>query len=247
MDRLELSRFLGGKTDLARALGRGELGGGYEEAILILSSIVAAFAAQLWPRPEREWRVPEKEYAKLVRHFPDQKRFVEFWVTYADPLQNSTNIAVPLLAEYLDEFERMAELTELKRFRPNVLRYFPEQVDGNVVTCETADASEAVLLRECPTLTKKDVRWWSYPAVFYREVRSGFVHELNATQTASHRPAGSSGEAITYRNDMRRPHRRIHFELEWLCTVVEQLADRAHADWNCRRARCGLRWWIDGA
>jgi hypothetical protein len=91
------------------------------------------------------------------------------------------------------------------------------------------------------------VRRWSYPAVFYRDVRSGFDHELNPTQFASHNRAGKSGAGVTYRNDAARPYRRIHFDVEWLCAVVERMAERAYPDWLRHNWRCALVWWIDGA
>jgi len=180
-DEFDISRFLGGKTQLARDLARTERNGRYEDAILIISSIISAFAALFWPRPEREWRCPEKEHAKLLKRFPDGKRFIEFWAAYADPAQGSLRISIPLLAEYLYEFERTDALDGLKRMRPAELRYFPEEMDGHVCVGDTVDASESDVLQACPQLTVKDVRKWSYPAVFYREVRSGFVHELNPT------------------------------------------------------------------
>jgi hypothetical protein len=243
----DVSEFLGGKTDLARSLARRECGGRYEDAILVISSIISAFAALIWPRPEREWRCPEKEHAKLLRRFPDSKRFIEFWATYADPAQGSMRIAVPLLAEYLYEFEKTEALGGLKRLRPEELRHFPEELDGNVCTGDTADASEAEVLHACPQLTIKEVRKWSYPAVFYREVRSGFVHELSPTQFASHIKAGKSGAGVTYRNDAGRPYRRIHFDVEWLCRIVERMAERAYPVWQQSSWRCGLVWWSDGA
>lgn len=224
---------------MARALARGECGGGYEDAILILSSVVSTFAAQFWPR------MPDDVSKKHA--VPDAKRFVECWVTYADPTLTSTMISVPLLAEDLHERADTQSLDALKSMRPELLRYFPDKFDGAVHTGETADSHEREIVAHCPDLALNTIRRWSYPAVFYREVRSGYVHKLSPTKRASRFPGGSSGAAVTYLNSVQRPFRRIHFEIEWLCVVVEALAARAYSDWDRNGSRCALRWWIDGA
>jgi hypothetical protein len=151
---------------LARSLARNECGGRYEDAILIVSSIISAFAAIIWPRPEREWRCPEKEHVKLLKRFPDGKRFVQFWSTYADPAQGSLRISVPLLAEHLHEFKKTDALDALRRLRSDELRHFLKKFDGYVATGDAVDASEAEVLQACPQLTVKDVRKWSYPPCF---------------------------------------------------------------------------------
>jgi hypothetical protein len=135
LGEFDVSKFLGGKTQLARSLARGECGGRYEDAILIISSIISAFAARIWPRPEREWRCSEEDHKeRLGRRFPDNKRFIEFWATYADPAQGSMRIAVPLWAEYLHEFDHTEKLDALRRMRPSDLCHFPEELDGFVST-----------------------------------------------------------------------------------------------------------------
>ena len=183
----------------------------------------------------------------LRKRFPDAKRFVEFWATYANPAQGSLKVAVPLLAEYLHEFEDNVSLANLKRLRPVELRYFPEELDGVVAIGDTVDASLVEVESACPLLSRREIRKWSYPAVFYREVRSGFVHELNPTPSSSHIPADTSGSAVTYRNCVSRPFRRIHFAVDWLCEVVEGMAERVYLDWLRGGARCGRAWWLDGA
>jgi hypothetical protein len=234
-----VSEFLGGKTNLARALARGECDGRYEDAILILSSVVSTFAAHFWPAVSKD--APKK------RRVLDSKRFIECWVTYSEPA--GKKISVPLLAEalYLGGYNRF--LNGLRRLRPELLNNFPEKFDGFVFWGDTADASESEIIECCPGIALTEVRRWSYPAVFYREVRSGYVHELYPTERASRYPSASGrlGAAVTYLNSIDRPFRRIHFDIEWLCTVIEAMAHTAYADWKRNGSRCALRWWIDGA
>lgn len=244
---IDISAFLGGKTSLARALVRGECGGRYEDAILILSSVVGTFAAQFWPRQERSRSFSKSQNAMRAKSSLDSKRFVEFWVTYADAALGAKKISVPLLAEAMHERKNTSALAGLRSLRPAILRQFPEEVDGNVCTGETADASEEQVVDVCPGLTLADIRWWSYPAVFYREVRSGYVHQLNPTEQASHFPGGKSSAPVSYRNCMSRPFRRIYFEAGWLCEVVESMALSAYPDWQRDSSRCAIQWWIDGA
>jgi hypothetical protein len=177
----------------------------------------------------------------------DSKRFVEFWVTYADPALQSTKISVPLLADDLFLRGQAQAVASLKVLRPEALRYFPDEFDGLVLTGDTADASENEVEACCQGLPLHLIRRWSYPAVFYREVRCGYVHELNPTDQASRLPGGRSAAPVSYLNSVRRPFRRIHFNIEWICLIIEGMARRAYDDWQRDSSRCALRWWLDGA
>lgn len=259
-DTVDVDAFLGGKTRLARALARGECGGRYEDAILVVSSVFGAFSAHFWPRPgdypwdETEFASAEEQTAfdeirraeKKKWVVPDAKRFAEFWVTYADPSLGSNRISVPLLAYDALRKEDTASLHNLKQIRPELLRYAPAEIDWNVATGHD-DADETEVTAACPNLALAQIRKFSYPAVFYREIRSAYVHELGPGKHASPIPGGKSGAPITYRNFGSPPHHRIYFEINWLCSIAESCARRAYDHWQRSSKRCAIKWWIDGA
>lgn len=251
-DNIDVNTFLGGKTRLARSLAAGECGGRYEDAILVVSSVFGAFSAHFWPRPgdypwdETEVLDPqERKLEKKKWIVPDAMRFVEFWVTYAEPELRSTRISVPLLAAAALNENDTLSLQCLKRLRPRLLRHASAQIEWAVATGDD-DADEAEITSTCPALSIADIRKFSYPAVFYREVRSVYVHELSPGKHASPMRAGTSGAPITYRNYVNPPRHRIHFEIDWLCRVAESCAYRAYADWQRSSRRCAVKWWRAG-
>lgn len=267
-DTVDIQAFLGGKTHLARALAAGECGGKYEDAILIISSVFSAFSSLFWPRPgddpdaENEQATTETAIAvggqpqiaksepnRKQRNkwsAPDAKRFIEFWVTYAEPTLGSNRVSVPLLANSALQHGDHVSLNALKAIRPRLLRHAPAQIEWEVATGDD-DADEAEIVVACPNLGLKNIRRWSYPAIFYRDVRSAYVHELSPGAHASPIPGGKSGAPITYRNFADPPRHRIYFEVDWLCRIAESCARLAYPDWQKSSKRCAIKWWIDGA
>lgn len=218
--------FLGGKTDLARSLAAGLCGGSYADAMLILSSVLSSLASTLWPGKGK-----------------DRRRFVELWVRYAS--LHATRISVPLLAEHLDSVSDAKNVAALAAARPEAFQQFPGPyflvVDG-----ETVDLPEAEVQSACPSLHLKEIREFSYPNVFYRQVRSGYVHEYGPTPFASQYPGGGeTAPIITYLNRNDRPFRRIHFSAEWLAAVVEGIAEQVYPVWCTRKAPPAPPWWLD--
>lgn len=257
---VDVNAFLGGKTKLVRRLATGDCGGRYEDAILILSSVFAAFSSQFWPRRgDYPWDETEiicaasraeldeiRRREKQKWQVEDKKRFVEFWATYADPSLKSVHISVPLLAHSALRAANAVALEQLQALRPRLLRHAPRSIDWSIATVDD-DADEMEVATNCPALSLATIRRFSYPAVFYREVRSAYVHALSPGKNASPVRGGESGAAVTYRNFGRPPHHRIYFEIEWLCRVAESAAERAFADWQRSSKRCTTEWWLDGA
>jgi hypothetical protein len=95
----------------------------------------------------------------------DGERFVEFWVTYADPALGSVRISVPLLAHFAFQERKTAVLEQLKNLRPELLRHAPADIGWSVATIDD-DAEEAEVMAACPDLTLAECRRFSYPAVF---------------------------------------------------------------------------------
>ena len=62
-----MSDWVDQKAHLAEQLAQGECGGGYGDAIIVLSSVISGIAAALWPGE----RI-------------DRQRFAQVWWTYCD-------------------------------------------------------------------------------------------------------------------------------------------------------------------
>ena len=223
--------FLGGKSDLARSLASGDCGGTYDDAILILSSILSSLAATLWP-------------GKGI----DRKRFVELWARYCPVSLHGTRVSVPLLAQRLHAEGAASCVSALAKLRPEAFQDFPSSFDLLVVNGETVDLEVDDVQHACPELPLQKAREFTYPNVFYQEVRSGWVHEYGPTPFASRYPGGKSTEPIvSYLNSVSQPYRKIHFNVEWLATVVESIAEHVYPDWMHHTASPAPPWWIDGA
>src|SRR5512138_640924 len=78
--KVSIVDFVERKIVVAQALDRGECGGSYAEACIIMASVISGIASDLWP-------------GKGL----DRKRFVELWARYADPALSPNLISVPLL------------------------------------------------------------------------------------------------------------------------------------------------------
>jgi hypothetical protein len=223
--------FLGGKTDLARRLAVGECGGTYDEAVLILSAVLSSLAATLWP-------------GKGI----DRRRFVEVWARYASEDVNAMRISVPLLAQHLHSAGDQSCIASLAALRPEGFRDFPGTFELLVVTGGDVDLSEVEVRRACPTLAVRTIRKFSYPRVFYENVRNGYVHEYGPTPFASRYPGGKSlAPIVTYLNSASPPFRKIHFNIEWLCAVVEAVAEAVFPYCCGKSAPQAPPWWLDGA
>jgi hypothetical protein len=219
-----------------------ECGGNYDDAILILSSVMSALAASLWPGS----RI-------------DRQRTVELWIRYAAPHLKTTRVSVPLLAEYLRDTNDRAPIASLANARPEAFRDFPDNVDTLVIEGDDVDMEESEIQTTCPTIAVTTIREYSYPNLFYREVRSPYVHEYSPGERASRYPGGHRTTAvISYLNSLpatntpdakgRRPSfRKIHFNVDWLANMIDSIGERVVYDWSAGKQPPPPKWWVDGA
>lgn len=205
--------FIEARVAVAMALDEGQCGGSYVDACILISSVISGIAAMLWPG----------------RNI-DYKRFVELWVQYADPILEPNMISIPLLCGYLREKGNFDTANRLEAERPGMFG-----IGGacRVVTGSDVDFSEADVQNICPQLSLYDIRTYSYPAIFYREVRSSLVHEYNIGPRAHALPMTSRETNVSYVNQLdssvlsRLPRRRIHYHMPWLAQVVRSLAEKS--------------------
>ncbi len=215
------------RVSLAVRLARGDCGGTYAEAVLVVSSLVSGIAADLWPRAK------------------DGVRFIETWVRYADPKLRATAVSVPMLIERLLQTGDDDLAKNLRPLHPD--GSLPFAFWDSVVTGDAVDAEESVLFRIEPRLALATVRRWSYPVIFYRHFRNGYVHEYEATGVADEVVlSGTSGD-ITYQRWNSAPFLRINFSAEWLCRVALSIAEGAESDWNKRPLAQLDDWWAPTA
>jgi hypothetical protein len=219
------NRIVQRKTTLARRMLAGDCGGGYTDAILVLSSLLSSLASELWPG-----------------EFIDRKRFVELWVRYALPA--ASRVSVPLLAQTLYSQGAQASIVELKKLRPEVFVMFPEHPDSLVLSGDRADLSETEVAKGCPSLSLKIIREHSYPNAFYQNVRNPAVHRYGVGDYASVFPGGTRNHTIGYANVMEKPYRRIYFNIEWLCKLAEQVVTSAASHLESAPFAEPYAWWL---
>ena len=145
--------WISGKLAIADRLNKGECGGGYGEAALIVCSAISAMAAEVWPGD----RI-------------DRKRFVEAIVTHGNLSQTFLRISVPLLLSSCLNTPATRGITGLQE-------HFSKIQPGLIVTGDETDMAEQKVAQLCPALTLKEIRKYSYPNILYQEVRSGYVHQ----------------------------------------------------------------------
>jgi hypothetical protein len=231
-DLIYPSTFVHHKVEVSRRLAAGECGGSYGDAILILSAAISTVAADLFPGD----RI-------------DRVRFVEVWTRYADPVLNPVRISVPLLAQNLYESGDSANVQALQALRPNVIFLFPAMVSTSVLNAEASDASEHEIQAVCPDLTITVIRRFSYPTLFYSEIRNGFVHQGRTSPFGSSHPSPSGNRTadISYTNVIEKPYRRIHFSVSYLGRMAESIASNAAPEIHLPRKPLPAVWWLDGA
>lgn len=213
---------------LAERLAKGECGGSYAEAFLILSAVISGIAADLWPGEQI-----------------DRARFVELWARYSEPSLNANLISVPLLIHALDE-KSAFDLSDRLRADNNhyyMPRGFPASI---VVTGEKVDRSDAEVQRIVPELPLAKIREWSYGNVFYVHFRSGYVHEYQAGTHADEIVMSTTRSYITYGNFIEPPHRRINFDVSWVVSVARSVVLNVAPEWNRRPANPPTPWWLRG-
>jgi hypothetical protein len=217
-----LKKFVDNKIEIASQLHRGECGGSYFESILIFSSVISGIASEIWPGQNI-----------------DRKRFVELIVRYSDSSLNSKNISIPLIIEHL-ESESQIEISS--KLKSTFLNY---SIDRVLLGCEV-DCDEELVLNIVPTLNSIIIREFSYPNLFYKEVRSSIVHEYQTSLSASSHPMTKKSAYISYVNYAHPPSRKIFFHFDWLVDILHSITCSLEHKIDSSPFKLPNEWWIDG-
>lgn len=209
---------------LALRLDKGECGGSYAESTLILSSLLSGIASDLWPGSK------------------DRVRFVELWAHYAAASLSPLLISTPVLLEHLESVQNWQLADRLRGAFPRVFspRGLPDTL---VVVGVWTDKSETEITQLLPELSIEQIRSFSYPNLFYKHFRSGYVHEYSVGSAADANIMSATRAAVTYSNWMERPHRRINFAIEWVASVARSIAANVSEDWERRPLPQPVAWW----
>lgn len=225
-----MNEFVERKLTLAENLAAGNCGGGAEDAILVVSALLSATAAVLWPKLDGT----------------DRKRFVELWARYSDDQLRPNMISLPLLFEKLCDDEKNDSAEAVRLLRPNQIEGIPEFEDS-VISGLFVDVPDTDVI-QATSLSLKHVRQYSYGNLFYRHFRSGYVHEY---RVGSHGDAFRMSElrcAVLYDGGwMEPPHRRISLDIHWIIQVARGVTKNVLPDWQNRPLALPTTWWVDGA
>lgn len=233
---MTLEVYVGRKLGVASALAASGCGGSYAEACLIVSGVISAIAAYVWPGE----RI-------------DRARFAEAWVRFAAPTHPEINrVSMPLLIHALYA-DREADALALRGSRPGM---FGRDYSDRVLIGEDVDAYEAEVLATCPSLERRFVRRHSYPSVFYSHVRSQLVHEYELGHAATAYPMTTrSDPRVSYSNTLRgmwvdgvnldASTREIHFHIEWLVGLAGAMARAVDEQAKHGNAPRPTAWWLD--
>lgn len=196
-----LSEWSNSKIELALKLNKGECGGSYAEAVIILCGVLSAISADIWPG-----------------RYKDKNRFVELLVQYSDVSLNVKNISIPLLIGGLIKRNMIKESEKL------ITEIMPRS-DSRVITGKDVDKSEKELLSICPDLDRKLIKQNCYANILYEEIRSGYVHEYMPGGRSDSWAMGSirNNNQVSYVNRADKPHRLIYFNVNWLCELVKSV------------------------
>lgn len=217
------------KSKIALALGNGECGGGYGEAILILCATISAMAAEAWPG-----------------RFNDRKRFIEIVVRFSKTSELPTTISVPLLLQKTEAENRKQDSAALKKAFLN----FPY---ARILLGQEVDHSEKEILQVCPKLSLKKMRDHSYANLLYTLIRSPYSHQYFPDEDASPFPMTmdtSAGVSYANRLDAANPSKGyrhlICFHLPWLAELAINLGQEVDAATLSFPLKPPKRWWADG-
>lgn len=211
------------KSVIATKISRGECGGGYGEAVLVLCAAISAMAAEAWPGD----RI-------------DRRRFIEFLVRFATGSIRPETISVPLLLGRLRDAKASTEEQSLRKA-------FANFQGSAVLTGGNVDRSEAEILGVCPNLTLTVLREFSYANLLYQRVRSAFTHEYKTGEkTVSVSMTGDDSAGVSYYNWIHDPDRHIYFHVPWLAELAADLGKRADVEAVHFPLTPPTTWYVDG-
>jgi len=210
------------KADIATRLAGGECGGGYGEAVLILSAAISAMAAEAWPGDGI-----------------DRRRFIEFVVRFSTTPISPETISVPLLIG--DLRDRNVTVTA-----EAIRKSFPIHPESQVLTWTDVDRTEKDIVAVC-SIAPKELREFSYANLIYRRVRSALAHEYRTgPKTVSHAMTDNDSARVSYFNWIGEPDRHSHFHVPWLASLTMDLGRRADMEAKGFPIATPSKWWIDG-
>ena len=143
------------KCQVAARLSRGEAGGSYAEATILVCAALSAMAAELWV----DLRI-------------DRVRFVEMLVRLGSQASECSKISIPLLVQHLKNTSREIEAQQIQNT-------FSLPTGALVVTGTDVDQYEKNVLSVCPQLELKELRGFSYASVLYGDIRSSYAHNTS--------------------------------------------------------------------
>jgi hypothetical protein len=223
----EFHAWIRSRVALAKRLNEGECDGYYGDAMLILSAVLSGLTADLWPGEHK-----------------DRRRFVEVWATHSHPDLSPNLISVPLLLDALEKSGDSDLVEKVRATRPEA--FPPWKTDSVRVAGKQVDQTEDELIALDSRLAAKKLRHFSYGNVFYRHVRSGYTHEGHVTDSASSVSTAIEPAPISYMNNLRPPHRRIHFDVSWVAEIVESVSASVMALSHIQPFTDPKLWWVDG-
>lgn len=227
----EFHAWIRERCKLAKRLNKGECGGSYGDAMLVLSAVLSGLAADMWPGKGK-----------------DRRRFVETWSTHSNPRLNTNLVSVPLLLSSLKRDNNTELLEKVSASRPEA--FPPWEIYALAVTGQEVDQTETELTALDSRLTTSMLRRFSYGNLFYEHVRSGYTHEYRTTDSASAYPMVSEPASVSYVNMLdrssNRTYRRIHFDVGWIATIVESVAFSVVASGPIQPFEDPQHWWVDG-
>ena len=219
--------WVGEKCNVAFRLSKGEAGGGYPEAVIIVCAALSALSAELWS-------------GRGI----DRVRFIEMLVRFGAHSNDCKTVSIPLLVQHLNNSSRSAEAQDIQRA-------FLLPSSARVLTGPEIDQSEEDVFSVWPHLEIKEVRNCSYASILYSEIRSSYVHEYRPGARADSLPMTMlADQRVSYINRMMgslEMQRLVHIHVEWITQLAIELASAIDLlESTCPLPRPEV-WWADGA
>ncbi len=242
---VNVKEFVESKIPIAKCLHKGTCHRTYREAAIILSATISAIAASAWPG-----------------YGLDKKRFIELCVQYSDSEVEAKKISFPLLCQDLRNNGKTHELNELRQHLPE---YFdcasPKYAFNGFTTGKDFDLFKGIDLFEhdlvsLSSLSPKELRKFSYAALFYEEIRCGYMHDYKEDSRASSYPVFvphlKNQEELTcihyhtgFTGVSQTRSSKIYFPYVW----IEQLITSIAASFEQNSTFPLMKppsWWIEG-
>lgn len=213
------------KCDVAARLSRGEAGGSYAEAAIVVCAALSALAAELWEGP----RI-------------DRVRFIEMLTQFGPQSHHCKTVSVPLLVQHLSDDSRSSDALKIQQA-------FSLPTSARVLTGPDVDKGEQDVLSVCPQLNLKEVRGFSYASILYSEIRSSYAHQYRPGEQADSWPMTMlTDQKISYINrmtDRKEMSRLVHVHIEWVMQLAIELASVVDQLANTLPLPKPQAWWAD--